>query len=234
MEKAVWITGASSGIGRETARLFASRGINVIASARREEKLLELAEENKDSPGKIIPLTCDVSLPFDVSETCAAIAEDYEIEALINNAGVTSFKPFEMNSVEEIDSILNTNLFGAIYTAKSVLPGMIKRNGGKIINISSAITEKVFTNSSVYSASKSGLLAFMNVLREEVRKYNIRVINITPGATDTEIWRSEIREKFSDRMMKPAEIAEMVYFAYSLNGNAVVENIITRPVKGDL
>jgi short-subunit dehydrogenase len=234
MEKAVWITGASSGIGRETARLFASRGINVIASARREEKLLDLAEENKDSPGKIIPLTCDVSLPFDVSETCAAITEDYEIEALINNAGVTSFKPFEMNSVEEIDSILNTNLFGAIYTAKSVLPGMIKGNGGKIINISSAITEKVFTNSSVYSASKSGLLAFMNVLREEVRKYNIRVINITPGATDTEIWRSEIREKFSERMMKPAEIAEMVYFAYSLNGNAVVENIITRPVKGDL
>ena len=88
------------------------------------------------------------------------------------------------------------NLLGSIYTTKAVLPEMIKRKSGTIINILSVAAKTVFTNSSIYTASKSGLEAFGKVLREEVREYNIRVINIFPGATATEIWSKEALDKF--------------------------------------
>jgi len=163
-----------------------------------------------------------------------SISGRYQIDCLINNAGITSFKPFEMNTPEEAENIIQTNLLGPIYTIKSVLPEMIKNGGGTIINMLSVITEKVFTNSSLYSASKNGLLAFANVLREEQRKNNIRVVNISPGATETEIWPEETRSHYSSRMMKPDEIAELALFAYEQNGNMSIENIVARPMGGDL
>jgi len=234
MVKAIWITGASSGIGKAAARLFVNNGYTVIASARREEKLKELVEELAGASGKITAVQCDVENPAEIETAYKIISAEYEVDCLINNAGITSFKPFEFNTPEEINSIINTNLFGSIYTIRAVLPGMIKKGGGTIINLLSVITEKVFKNSSIYSASKSGLLSFSNVLREEVRKHNIRVINITPGATETEIWSEEMRDKFSHRMMNPREIAELILFAYKQQGSVVIENISARPILGDL
>jgi short-subunit dehydrogenase len=234
MEKAVWITGASSGIGRDVVRLFVKEGINVIASARRKDNLNDLSEELKSFKGKIETAVCDVSLFSDVENCYNEFSGKYEIDSLINNAGITSFKPFEMNTIEEIDNIINTNLLGAIYSTNVVLPGMIKNNNGLIINMLSVITEKIFKNSSLYSASKTGLLAFSNVVREEVRKNNIRVINISPGATETEIWPEEMRDKFAHRMMKPDEIANLILYVYKQKGNMVIENITARPILGDL
>ena len=234
MEKAIWITGASSGIGKETVRLFVKKGYTVVASARSEEKLAELLEELLNEKGKVISVPCDVNSREEIVQSYSRISSEFTVECLINNAGITSFKPFEVNSDEEIDGIINTNLFGSIYTTKAVLKGMITAGGGTIINLLSVITEKIFKNSSIYSASKSGLLAFTNVLREEVRKYNIRVIGITPGATETNIWSEEVRDKFSHRMMNPSEIAELILFAYEQKESVVIENITARPIEGDL
>lgn len=234
MDKAIWITGASSGIGKAIVKLFVTSGYTVIASARREDLLIELQNELAGFAEKIKVVPCDVSSLTSIEKTYTKISLDFKVDCLINNAGITSFKPFKDNTVDEIEGIINTNLLGSIYTVKTVLPGMIKQGGGSIINMLSVITEKVFTNSSLYSASKTGLLAFTEVLREEVRKYNIRVMAVTPGATETEIWSEEMRHKFSQRMMQPSDIARIILFAYKQNGNVVLENIIARPVLGDL
>jgi NADP-dependent 3-hydroxy acid dehydrogenase YdfG len=111
---------------------------------------------------------------------------------------------------------------------------MISRNSGTIINILSVVTQKLFTNSSAYSASKSGLMAYSKVLREEVRNKNIRVLNVYPGATKTSIWPNNVLEKYSHRMITPEEIAKVVYQIYIQKSNVVTEEILLRPIQGDL
>jgi len=111
---------------------------------------------------------------------------------------------------------------------------MIKQNGGTIINILSAVTKKVFIQSSAYSASKHGLIGYTNSLREEVRKHNVRIINVIPGATQTPMWTSEMREKYGDRMMTAEEIAQVIVWLYLQKGNLVTEEIVLRPILGDL
>ena len=111
---------------------------------------------------------------------------------------------------------------------------MIKKKKGTIINILSVASKKIFTQSSVYSASKAGLEMYMNILREEVRKYNIRIINIFPGATKTAIWPDEMLEQFGKRMMLPEDIAALIFSLYNSNNSVVPEEIVLRPIKGDL
>lgn len=231
---AVWITGASSGIGKAAAKQFARVGVKVFASSRRLSELervnTELSEENLHV--EILP--CNVASSANVEQAAKKILAENQIVCLINNAGITSFKTAIDNSNQEVTDIINTNLLGAIYSIQSVLPSMIKNGGGKIINILSVVTHKIFLNSSAYSASKMGMLGFTNVLREEVRKDNIKIINIIPGATETPIWSSEMRKKYSNRMMKPDEIASLLVWIYLNNENMVTEEIVIRPVEGDL
>ena len=111
---------------------------------------------------------------------------------------------------------------------------MKKIGGGTIINVLSVVTEKTFLNSAVYTASKMGLLGYTKVLREEVRDYNIRVINIIPGATETPIWTNEMREEKGEKMMKPNSVARLMVSAFLQTDNLVTEEIIIRPVQGDI
>ncbi len=232
-EKAgIWITGASSGIGKATVNEFVSVGCNVFASARRVNELNRLSENNDKPQIGIYP--CNIASRTNVDQTFKKISAEYNINCLINNAGITSFKSAEENSIKEIDEVINTNLLGSIYTTKAVLPHFKKIGGGTIINVLSIVTEKTFTNSSVYTASKMGLLGYARVLREEVRKYNIRVINVLPGATETPIWTREMREENGERMMKPESIARLIVSTFLQSDNLVAEEIIIRPLQGDL
>jgi short-subunit dehydrogenase len=232
-EKAgIWITGASSGIGKATLNEFVLVGCNVFASARRVNELNRLTENDSESQIGIYP--CNVASSANVDQTFKKISAEYNINCLINNAGITSFKSAEENSIKEIDEVINTNLLGSIYTTKAVLPHFKKIGGGTIINVLSIVTEKTFTNSSVYTASKMGLLGYARVLREEVRKYNIRVINVLPGATETPIWTREMREENSERMMKPESIARLIVSTFLQSDNLVAEEIVIRPLQGDL
>jgi NADP-dependent 3-hydroxy acid dehydrogenase YdfG len=228
----IWITGASSGIGKATVNEFVSVGCNVFASARRVNELNRLTENGDASQIGIYP--CNVASRANVDKTFKKISAEYIINCLINNAGVTSFKSAEENSIKEIDEVINTNLLGSIYTTKAVLPHFKKNGSGTIINVLSIVTEKTFTNSSVYTASKMGLLGYARVLREEVRKYNIRVINVLPGATETPIWTREMREENSERMMNPESIARLIVSTFLQSDNLVAEEIIIRPLQGDL
>jgi 3-oxoacyl-[acyl-carrier protein] reductase len=177
---------------------------------------------------------CNVASHTNVDQTVKKILVYSKIDCLINNAGITSFKLAEENSVNEINDVIQTNLLGSIYAIKAVLPQMISNGGGTIINILSVVTKKTFTKSSIYAASKMGLLGYTNSLREEVRKHNIKVINIIPGATATPIWSKEIRNQFSDRMMTSEDIARVLVWAFLQKENLVTEELLLRPIEGDL
>jgi 3-oxoacyl-[acyl-carrier protein] reductase len=230
----IWITGASSGIGKSAAIEFAKTGAKVFVSARRATELERINTELDSDKIYVEVIPCNVASQTNVDQTAKKILADSKIDCLVNSAGITSFKLAEDNSINEINDIINTNLLGSIYTIKAVLPQMIYNGGGTIINILSAVTKKVFIKSSVYSASKWGLLGYTNSLREEVRKYNIKVINIIPGATSTSIWSKEIRNQFSDRMMSSDNIARVLVWAFLQKENLVTEAIVLRPIEGDL
>jgi NADP-dependent 3-hydroxy acid dehydrogenase YdfG len=234
IKKTVWITGASSGIGKELALEFARNGEIVLATARKINAIESSKKDLGEQAENLIAAVVDVTDKNAVKEFYKSISEKYSVSCLINNAGITSFKKAEQDSIEEIEKIISTNLFGSIYSIKTVLPHMITNNTGTIINLLSIVTKKIFTGSSAYSASKAGLLAYTNALREEVRKNNIRVINVSPGPTQTPIWPNSSLEKYSYRMMSPAEVAKLVYHIYKLKSNLVVEDISICPIQGDL
>ena len=230
----IWITGASSGIGKAAAKEFIKTGSKVFVSSRRKSELERLNDELKDETHSVEIYPCNIASSSNVGQTAKKILTNNPIDCLINNAGITSFKLAEENSINEINDIIHTNLLGPIYAIKSVLPSMIKQGGGTIINILSVVTRKVFTRSSAYSASKQGLIGYTNSLREEVRKYNIRIINVIPGATGTPMWSNDLREKYGDRMMTTEEIARVIVWLYLQKGNMVTEEIVLRPILGDL
>jgi short-subunit dehydrogenase len=230
----IWITGASSGIGRAATCEFVKTGAKVFVSSRKVGELERLHTElSKDNLGvEVFP--CNVASFTNVEQTVKKITAGHQIDCLINNAGITSFKKAESNSIQEINDIVNTNLLGSIYAIKYVLPHMIEQGGGTIINILSIVAKKIFTNSSVYAASKAGLQAYTNSLREEVRQYNIRIINVVPGAIETPIWAEAVRSANAGKMMKPEDIAQLLVWLYLQKGNLVTEEIVVRPITGDL
>ncbi len=230
----IWITGASSGIGKAVAIEFARVGTNVCVSSRRVSELQRINEELYDEKLGLNIYPCNVASSANVEQTVKKIFAENQIDCLINNAGITSFKKAELNSIQEINDIISTNLLGSIYAIKYVLPHFIEKGNGTIINILSVVTKKIFKNSSAYAASKMGLLGYTNSLREEVRKYNIRIINIIPGATDTSMWSSEVRKLNSENMIKPEDIAQLIVRLYLQKGNMVTEEILVRPITGDL
>lgn len=233
-KKGIWITGASSGIGRAAAIEFAKVGTEVFVSARRATELERLNKELKKKKLSVNIFPCNVASQQNVDQTFKKIAAQHSINCLINNAGITSFKLAEDNSSKEIDDIISTNLNGSIYTIRSVMPQMIENGGGVIINVLSAAVKKIFTKSSLYTASKMGLLGYTNVLREEVRKYNIKIINLIPGATETPIWSQELRKEHSQRMMQPEDIGQLMVWLFLQKNNMVAEEITLRPIEGDL
>ena len=235
MNRVVWITGASTGIGFELAKVFAKSGYIIVATARRKSRLVSLVNEIRFAGHEAYAFVSDVRSERSIISTKKKILEKCgSIDILVNNASITTFKSFLDTKPPEFDDIIKTNLRGSYLTARTVLPEMIKKKRGQIINVLSAAAKTVFTNSSAYSASKAGLLALFNCLRAEVRKYNIKISNVMPGATDTPMWSTASRQKYQSRMMTPREIAEIVFQVASQPKKVVIEDIVIKPVKGDL
>jgi short-subunit dehydrogenase len=235
LKKVVWVTGASTGIGFETAKVFAKAGYIVFATARRKSRLVKLVNELKFAGHEAYAMVCNIQSERSIFSTKKRIIEKSGvIDILINNAGVTIFKTILETKSPEFDNIMDTNLRGSFLTIKSVLSGMMKRRKGHIINILSTAANTIFEESAVYSASKAGLLAMANVLRAEVRKYNIKVTNILPGNVDTPMWDARIRNRYKNRMMSPREIADIIFSTAEQPKKVVVEDVVIRPIKGDL
>lgn len=234
MNKIFWITGASSGIGKAAAKLLVKEGNIVFATSRSLEKLEQIARLTAELPGKFFAVPGDISDHSDVIRVYEEIIKQQHPDVLINCAGITSFRKAEDDTIPDILNVINTNLLGSVYCIKAVLSGFIRKGGGHIVNIQSIAATKVLTQSSIYSASKSGLLAYSRVLREEVRKHNIKVTDILPGATITDIWSKNVLDKYSERMMSADEVAEVILQVTGDKTNLVYEEVILRPRLGDL
>lgn len=157
-----------------------------------------------------------------------------KIDLVINNAGVTVFKSFIDTKSYEYDYVMDTNVRGSFLMTKAVLPLMMKKRKGHIINVLSVAANTYFEDSSVYSASKAALYAMSSVLRNEVRRYNIKISNVLPGNVDTPMWDSKVRAKYKNRMMTPKEIAEIILSIASQPKKVVIEDVVIKPIKGDL
>lgn len=234
-KKIIWVTGGSSGIGKAIAYNFAKINCKVYISGRRNSELERTIKEFSKEKLKIKAIPCNVASEVNVSQVVKTIIrEEGKIDCLINNAGITVFKNVIDTSNREAKDIIDTNLLGSIYCTKHVLPYMIEQKSGLIINISSFASKKIYPKSAVYSASKAGLNAFANCLREEVREYGIKVVTILPGATETPMWDKEIRKIASEKMMKADDLAHLVVSVFLQPNNIVSEEIVVRPIYGDI
>lgn len=182
------ITGASSGIGEATARLFAREGWRVVLAARRFERLQALSEQIRTMGGEALPIAVDIARLEDIQNMVDMALSHYgQIDVLFNNAGFGRLKWLEdLNPFEDIESQLRVNLLGVIWTTRAVLPHMMERGRGHIINMSSVAGWVALPTYSVYAASKFAIRGFTEAMRREVKAYGIRVSGIYPGGVATE------------------------------------------------
>lgn len=201
--KIVFITGASSGVGKACAKHFAALGANIIITARRFQRIQELALLLEKEYGiEALPLKMDISNKEQVQQTIASLNDGWDqIDILLNNAGVGVTSELMQNAnVDDWDIIIDTNIKGMLYVTHSILPSMIKRNAGHIINIGSTAGHDHYKGGNVYSASKHAVKALTRSLRIDLSGYRIRVSEIDPGMIKTEFsevrWNKEKAEKF--------------------------------------
>jgi 3-hydroxy acid dehydrogenase/malonic semialdehyde reductase len=193
--KTVFITGASSGFGRAAAEAFAAEGANLLLCARRIERLTELETKLRASnpSAKVHSIQLDVRDRQAVEKTLDAIPEEWKaIDILVNNAGLSrGLDKFQEASLDDWDEMIDTNVKGLLYVTRKILPGMIERNRGHIINIGSIAGHEVYPRGHVYCASKHAVDAITKGLRLDVVDTPIRVTTIDPGLAETEF--SEVR-----------------------------------------
>jgi len=197
MKKTVLITGASSGFGRVTAKLFETKGWNVIATMRSPEKETALA-----APGNVIITKLDVTDNLSIQNAVAAGIEKFgKIDVLVNNAGYGALGAFEAATEEHVKQQFDVNLFGLMAVTKAVLPGMRAHRSGTIINVSSVGGRVTFPFSSLYHATKFAVEGFTEALQYELNPLGIRLKIVEPGGYKTE---------FSGRSMTLFSVEELV------------------------
>ena len=225
----VIVTGASSGIGKSCAEAFAREGAKVALAARRMDRLKKLSEslQKEGCTAK--------AFQFDVREETESrkLVSDVEkafgpCDVLINNAGISLIGPFEASTTAQMDEVLKTNLRGLMILTREVLPSMIKRKTGAIVNISSIAGKIGLAHLVIYGASKFAVSGFSQALLEEVRKHNIKVANICPGMVDTDVHGGLHDAKRPD-MIRPEDVAEACLLAASSSQTFTVSEIFIRP-----
>lgn len=224
-----FITGAGRGIGKGIALAFAAQGCDIAAVARTEEQVAETAEEMRGLGRQALALACDVSCAQEVRCAVAAALERFgKIDILVNNAGYACFKPFMEISETEWRRTLDVNVTGAYLCIQAVLPSMIARRSGRIINISSVAGLKPIVDQSAYCASKYGLTGLTQVLAIELREYGIRVHAICPGGVDTQLAREAMPDRDKTDWLTPEDIAHAALYLATLSPRATTDTILVR------
>ncbi|MBY0098096.1 3-ketoacyl-ACP reductase [Mesobacillus maritimus] len=210
--KKALITGGSRGIGRATALALAKQGVELGLIARSEASFDSIRKELNELGATFVTATADVANETEVQQAVSKIEDQLGgIDILINNAGVGARGSFMELSTDEWKNVLDTNVMGIVYVTKAALPGMIQKNKGDIINISSMSGLKGTEGSSAYSASKFAVIGMSESLMQEVRGHNIRVSVLTPSLVDTEFTRGRDSEpRDPNKFMQAEDIAEHI------------------------
>jgi NADP-dependent 3-hydroxy acid dehydrogenase YdfG len=242
------VTGASSGIGEATARMLSARGATVAMAARRTDRLEALGGEIADGGGTALPVELDVS---DREAAEAAVARTVEelgrLDILVNNAGVMLLGPMLEAPVEEWQQMVEVNLLGLMYMTKAAIPHLLEAAEGEangrgvadVVNISSVAGRIARRNSGVYNATKFGVGAFSESLRQELTRRHVRVSLVEPGAVATELQghnrpevKEEIEKRFDDMEILQAEdIAEAIEFVITRPRHVAVNEVLVRPTE---
>jgi NADP-dependent 3-hydroxy acid dehydrogenase YdfG len=237
-DKVIIITGASSGAGEATARHLTERGARVVVAARRAQRIEALTDELTAAGHEAKAVTTDVSDQDQVKRLVEAAIEHFGlVDVLINNAGLMPLSPLERLRIDEWDQMIDVNLKGVLYGIAAALPYMKEQKSGHIINVSSVAGHKLIPASAVYSATKFGVRAVSEGLRQEVKPYNIRTTVISPGAVATELLehiseqdiQSATRDYADQIAIPPESFARMVAFAISEPDDVDVNEIVFRP-----
>jgi len=185
--RAAIVTGASRGLGRHVARALARAGMKVALAARDESRLLAVAEEIRAAGGEALAVPTDVTRWPQVEALAATVGERFgAIDVLVNNAGVGCYKPFVETSLAELDAQMDSSFRGTVYATRAVLPGMLERRRGHIVNIASDLARKPLAKLAVYAGAKHAVLGFSQSLLREVKASGVKVTTILPGIIDTD------------------------------------------------
>jgi short-subunit dehydrogenase len=194
--KIVWITGASSGIGEMLARHLATKGARIILSARRTEKLQEVAADLNIPEKNLLIVPLDLAQPEQIETAVQKVLDAFgKVDILINNAGI-AHKSFAEETLQSVDrTVMEINFFGAVALSKALIPTMKVNGGGMIVAVSSILGEIGLPLVSTYAASKHAVNGYFNSLRYELEKYNIKVCLIEPGFINTNITKKSLTGK---------------------------------------
>ncbi|HEY6142928.1 MAG TPA: SDR family NAD(P)-dependent oxidoreductase [Flavobacterium sp.] len=238
MNKTALITGASSGIGRATARILAKNGYKIILCGRREERLISLENELSEFT-QIHTLVFDVRDKKTVFEKINSLPNSFsKIDILINNAGnAHGLDPIQDGNLDDWEAMIDINIKGLLYVSKAVIPQMMERKSGHIINIGSTAGKEVYPNGNVYCASKHAVDALNKGMKMDLNPYGIRVGAIHPGMVETEF--SEVRFKGDkDKAvnvykgftpLQAEDIADIIHFVVSRPYHVNISDLIVMP-----
>ena len=233
-----FITGATSGIGLATAKLFASNRINLVICGRRKKRLNELKKE-LSRQARVFVLEFDVRNKEAVFGAIASLPEEFSnIDILINNAGnAHGLDSIEDGDLDDWEAMLDINVKGLLYVSKAIMPKMIKNKAGHIINIGSVAGKEVYPMGNVYCASKYAVDAINQGMRIDLNKYGIRVGAINPGLVETEF--SKVRFKGDHtraestyegyKPLQPEDIAEVIYFMVTRPSHVNIADLLIFP-----
>lgn len=225
--KMALITGGSRGIGKAIALALAEEGVNVAITGRNEEKLKEVVQEIERKGVKSAYAVFDITSKAEVYGALEKLQKNFgKIDILVNNAGVAAFGGILEMEDEKWEEIVKTNLFGAYYVVKAVVPSMVERKTGDIINISSTAGLKGNAVTSAYSASKFGLIGMSESMMLELRKQNIRVTTLMPSTIASDMSKEvlKITDGNPEKVLQPEDFAEFVVDLLKLNKRAMLAN----------
>lgn len=238
MNQTVLITGATSGIGKATAELLASKGFRLILCGRRTERLNELSVQLNQQT-EVQTLQFDVRDRDEISNAISTLPNKFsQIDILINNAGnAHGLDPIQTGNLDDWDAMMDINVKGLLYVSKAIIPQMIERNNGFIVNIGSTAGKEVYPNGNVYCASKHAVNALNKGMRIDLNKHNIRVSAVHPGLVETEF--SEVRFKGDTERakkvyqgyqpLKPEDIADIIHFVITRPYHVNIEDLVVFP-----